>query len=144
MVPPGARRDLLAMNEQPPTGSPTGTSLELGREGERLAADLLERRGWTILERNYRAGRKEVDLIARRGALVAFVEVKSRSGTGFGHPLEAITWKKRREISAVARQWWAAHPGVGRIYRFDAVAVFFGPEGPTRIEHVEDAWRRQR
>ncbi len=144
MVAPGAVCDLPTMNEQPTTGSFRGTSLELGREGERLAAALFERMGWTILERNYRAGRKEVDLIARRGTLVAFVEVKSRRDTGFGHPLEAITWKKRREISEVARRWTEAHPGVGRTYRFDAVAVFFGRAGPTRIEHVEDAWRRHR
>lgn len=84
-----------------------------------------------------------MDLIAQRGAVVAFIEVKSRRGTGFGHPLEAITWKKRREISEVAARWRERHPGAGRTYRFDAVAVFFGSAGPTRIEHVEDAWRRR-
>lgn len=142
MVPPPFSRELPLMEAKPPDGSPTPTAVELGRAGERLAAAHLEHTGWTILARNFRAGRKEVDLVVRRGATVAFVEVKSRRGSGFGHPLEAITWRKRREIAEVARHWWAAHPGAGRIYRFDAVAVVFEPSGGVWIEHVEDAWRR--
>jgi putative endonuclease len=74
----------------------------LGDRGEALAARFLERAGWTILVRNFRMGHKEIDLVARRGEVVAFVEVKTRAGTGFGHPLEAITWKKRLD-SVVAR-----------------------------------------
>jgi putative endonuclease len=72
---------------------------------------------------------------------VAFVEVKGRAGPGFGHPLEAITWKKRREIAAVA-QWWIqrfGEPGV--CYRFDAVAVEPAQDGGFSVQHVEDAWR---
>ncbi len=113
----------------------------LGRRGEELAARHLEARGWTVLERNYRAGRKEVDLVARKGDVVAFVEVKSRSTHGFGDPLESITWKKRREIAEVARSWRRHHPRGHPVLRFDAVAVHFGGVGAPRIEHLEDAWR---
>ena len=68
-----------------------GAGHELGRRGEALAAELLEAAGWRILARNFRYRRKEIDLIARRGAVVAFVEVKARAGPAFGHPLEAVT-----------------------------------------------------
>ena len=112
----------------------------LGDRGEALAARSLERAGWTILVRNFRMGRKEIDLVARRDEVVAFVEVKTRAGTGFGHPLEAITWKKRREIQQVASAWIDRFGRPEYTYRFDAVAVLVsGPE--ERVEHVEDAWR---
>lgn len=119
---------------------------ELGREGEAIAARYLEDAGWTVLERNYRAGRNEVDLIVGRGRTVAFVEVKSRRGDGFGHPLEAITERKQGEIAKVARAWMRARGGLrGLSLRFDAVAVHFGRTGEAReaprIEHVADAWR---
>jgi putative endonuclease len=113
----------------------------LGMRFEAAAARWLEARGWTVVERNVRFHRKEVDLIARRGAVIAFVEVKGRRGDGFGQPAEAVTWRKRREIEAVARWWIERHPTPGADYRFDVVAVAPGPSGRLVIEHVEDAWR---
>jgi putative endonuclease len=113
----------------------------LGDRGEELAARHLESRGWIIVSRNFRMGRKEIDLVARRGEVVAFVEVKTRAGTGYGHPLEAITWKKRREIQQVALAWIDRHGRDGETYRFDAVAVHVHAGAAPRIEHVEDAWR---
>lgn len=114
---------------------------DLGDRGEELAARFLQRAGWTILERNFRMGRKEIDLIARRGEVVAFVEVKTRTGLGYGHPLEAITWKKRREIQQVAAAWIDRKGRPGDLYRFDAIAVQVRGGGPPQVEHVEDAWR---
>ena len=113
----------------------------LGGRGEDLAADFLRERGWSILHRNFRAGRKEIDLVARRGEVVAFVEVKTRAGRGYGHPLEAITGKKRREIYAVAGAWIERFGAEGDTYRFDAVAVLVLGGGEPLVEHVEDAWR---
>lgn len=113
----------------------------LGDRGEQLAADHLVRAGWTVLSRNFRLGRKEIDLVARRGEVVAFVEVKTRAGLGYGHPLEAITAKKRREIHQVAAAWIDRHGKPGDVYRFDAVAILLPSGGEPRIEHVEDAWR---
>lgn len=113
----------------------------LGDHGEALAAVHLERAGWTILDRNFRMGRKEIDLVARRGEVVAFVEVKTRAGAGYGHPLEAITWKKRREIQQVAASWVDRFGRPEHTYRFDAVAIFADGAGAPRVEHVEDAWR---
>lgn len=115
---------------------------ETGRWGEELAARYLVDRGWRILDRNYRAGSRELDLVASRAGVVAFVEVKTRRGAEFGHPLEAVTRKKRAEVTAAARAWLRAHPGSpGVRRRFDAVAVLLGSDGSVRVEHVEDAWR---
>jgi putative endonuclease len=113
----------------------------LGDRGEQLAADHLVRAGWTVLSRNFRMGRKEIDLVARRGEVVAFVEVKTRAGLGYGHPLEAITAKKRREIHQVAAAWIDRHGKPDDVYRFDAVAILLPSGGEPVIEHVEDAWR---
>jgi putative endonuclease len=114
---------------------------ELGDRGEDLAARFLQHAGWTILHRNYRMGRKEIDLVARRDEVVAFVEVKTRAGDGFGHPLESITWKKRREIQQVATAWIDRFGEPTLTYRFDAVAVRFRAGHAPHLEHVEDAWR---
>ena len=115
-------------------------SSPLGTRGESIAADFFIRAGWSIVHRNFRAGRKEVDLVARRDGVVAFVEVKTRRGSRFGDPLDAITAHKRREVEEVAMAWIERHGAVGDVYRFDAVAVRLQPDGHPRIEHMEDAW----
>lgn len=113
----------------------------VGRRFEALAARWLEARGWTVLDRNVRFQRREIDLVIRRGRTVAFVEVKGRRSGDCGHPLEAVTARKRREIEAVAR-WWVAHHGVGdHEFRFDVVAMLGGARsGSVEVEHVEGAW----
>jgi putative endonuclease len=115
---------------------------ELGRRGEEEAARYLQREGWTILERNARIGRCEVDLIVARGMVLAFVEVKSRSGIGFGAPLDSITPRKMRHIARVAAGW-IRERGLppGTEIRFDAVGVLWARDAPPRIVHEPDAWR---
>lgn len=112
----------------------------LGRLGEDLAAAHLEDRGWTVLARNYRAGPREIDLVAARGGVVAFVEVKARATATGGTPLEPIRSLKRRAVETAARRWILENGRPGSTYRFDAVAVRVrGTE--HEIEHVPDAWR---
>jgi putative endonuclease len=114
---------------------------DLGRLGEELAARHLTRLGWEILGRNVREGRKEIDIIARRDGVVAFVEVKTRRTNDFGDPLASISPGKRREIREVALLWLGRHrPGADTL-RFDAVGVRLSPSGAVELEHVEDAWR---
>ncbi|HKJ02324.1 MAG TPA: YraN family protein [Longimicrobiales bacterium] len=116
----------------------------LGRWGEARAARFLEARGWTVLARNYRFGRREVDLVVRRADLVVFVEVKTRAGALYGAPLEAVTRLKRREIEAVAAHFLRHHGLDGAQVRFDALGIVVRREGPrptVEIEHVADAWR---
>lgn len=123
---------------------------EFGARAEQLAAALLERNGWTILHRNWRFGRREIDLIARRGRTVAFVEVKARSRASHGHPLETIDWRKRRDLG-IAASGWIARCGVpGEEYRFDAVHVLAAQardrrrgdctRDPPDVQHTENAW----
>lgn len=116
----------------------------LGQHFEGIAARWLAERGWTVLDRNVRFRRREIDLVIRRGRLVVFVEVKGRRGGERGHPLEAVTPHKRREIEGVARWWIARHGSPDDEYRFDAIAVRSGRRGADEsvaIEHVEGAWR---
>ena len=112
---------------------------KIGRRGERLAGSYLQSRGWRIIERNWRFHHKEIDLVARRGDVVAFVEVKTRGVAALAGPLESITAAKRRDLRVAARGWIALRGQAGESYRFDAVAVSVGPHG-TRVEHVENAW----
>lgn len=113
----------------------------MGVRGEQLAARHLESLGYTVLARNFRSGHREVDLVVGRDDLVAFVEVKTRAGSGFGHPFESIHAAKRREIERVARFWQRRHGRPGLHYRFDAVGVLLRPGSPPVIEHLPDAWR---
>jgi len=112
-----------------------------GLQGELTAAGFLESRGWEVLAHRFRMGRLEIDLIARRGQTVAFIEVKTRRGLGFGTPFEAVTWAKRREIVRVARAWMDRHGQPGDIYRFDVVGVIDAPNGVVTVQHLEDAFR---
>lgn len=114
----------------------------LGRRGEDAAATYLEAHGWVVVARNYRFGRREVDLVIRRDGILAFVEVKTRSGDGFGSPQDAITRLKRREIEAVAAQYLVRFPPGDVDIRFDAVSVRrWRGRSALEIEHLEDAWR---
>lgn len=107
-----------------------------GLAGEEQAIRYLLSRGWTLLAHRFRAGRAEIDLIVRRGDLVAFVEVKTRRGEAFGSPFAAITGPKRRELVKVARVWVDRFGRPSDIYRFDCVGVVDG-----RLDHLEDAFR---
>lgn len=84
-------------------------------------------------------GRLEIDVIARRGPLVAFVEVKTRRGNEFGSPQEAVGWAKRRDMGRVASAWVHRHGRPGDVYRFDVIGVTVAP-CRTQIDHVEDAF----
>jgi putative endonuclease len=114
----------------------------LGRWGEERAARFLVGRGYEVVARNYRFGRREIDIIVRRGTLYAFVEVKTRAGLGFGVPEEAVTRRKRREIEAVATDFLFRRRLDSATVRFDVVSVLVDRDRRVvRTEHIEDAWR---
>ncbi|HQJ35005.1 MAG TPA: YraN family protein, partial [Rhodoglobus sp.] len=83
----------------------------LGRRGEEIAARYLASRGLAIVERNWRCPQGEIDLIARDGGELVFVEVKTRSSVAYGHPLESITPVKLARLRRLAAAWCDAHPG---------------------------------
>jgi putative endonuclease len=108
----------------------------LGRHGEQLAAEYLQQAGFRILDRNWRCADGEIDIVmADRRALVA-CEVKTRSGTGFGTPLEAITRQKVRRLRHLAIRWVQAHGVLFDEVRVDAVEVLRDRSGGFTIEHV--------
>ncbi len=111
----------------------------LALSGEEIAATYLRSRGFEILARNWRTGRRELDIVAREGDVVAFVEVKTRAG-GPQAPLEAISRAKRREVRRAAESWIHRHPGIGREFRFDAIGVLVKAGGTPIVEHVRAAF----
>ena len=95
----------------------------LGRTGERLAAEELSRRGYHILEKNFRCSYGEIDLVAEDAQDLIFVEVKTRRGSAYGLPEEAVTLRKQRKIVQVASYYLDLHTCSERSWRIDVVAV---------------------
>lgn len=112
-----------------------------GLAGERIAERFLEAVGYRVLAHRFRLGRSEIDLIVRRGAVVAFVEVKTRRNAAFGSPLEAVRWAKQRQIVKVAQGWMDRHGSPTDEFRFDVIGVTLTSGGKARVQHVEDAFR---
>jgi putative endonuclease len=99
---------------------------ETGRHGEVLAARWLEGRGLRVVDLNGRCRQGEIDVVALDGDEVVVVEVKTRRGIGWGHPLEAVTPAKMARLRRLAGAWLEAHPGTGRQVRIDVVGVVLG------------------
>lgn len=114
---------------------------ELGRFGEERAAAYLRRRGYVILDRNYRCRLGEIDLIARKRGCVVFVEVKLRKDAAFAQAREFVTPAKQRRVRAAAELWLSTHETELQP-RFDVVEVYApkGAEGPLHIQHIENAF----
>jgi putative endonuclease len=111
----------------------------LGRVGEAVAARWLRRRGWRVMAQRFRSGRRDVDLIVERDGTVAFVEVKTRRDAAFGDPIEAVSWRKQRELIRSAKVWADRFGPPGACYRFDVVGVIvIGRD--ARVRHIENAF----
>jgi putative endonuclease len=114
-----------------------------GVRGELLALAYLVSCGWEIEAHRFRLGRHDVDLVARRGRLIAFVEVKTRKTATCGAPAEAVSARKQATVGRVAAAWRARYGRSSDEYRFDLVSVWKPSNGEARVEHVADAWRVQ-
>lgn len=107
----------------------------LGNRGEAMAAAWYRNRGYDVLDRNWRRREGELDLVLQHGTTVVFCEVKTRSGTAFGMPVEAVTATKQRRLRLLAARWLdeaAFRPGQ---VRFDVVSVLDG-----QIDVLQDAF----
>ena len=109
---------------------------DLGRTGEQVAAEYLERAGLRVLDRNWRSATGEIDIVATERRVLVVCEVKTRSGTGFGTPLEAITRNKRTRLRRLAAQWLVAHGVLFDEVRIDVIGVLRDSGGEFQIEHV--------
>ena len=114
----------------------------LGRYGEDLAAEHLAACGMTVLARNWRCTEGELDRVLRDGdGTLVFCEVKTRSGTGFGEPAEAVGRVKARRLRVLAARWLAEHrPAGGGEVRFDVVSVVRRRGEAPRLTHLRAAF----
>ena len=111
----------------------------LGARGEDLALRFLVGHGYTLVERNYRTRRWEIDLIVRHDDTLVFVEVKLRRGTGFGDPLESVTPRKQKTLRSVAEHYLYTRKPRFDTLRFDVIGILADRSG-VRVHHVEDAF----
>ena len=111
---------------------------DTGKQGEDEAVRYLQQKGYKILERNYRHQHAEIDLIAQKGKLLIFVEVKTRTGTRFGNPEEFVNSTKARLVMKAAEHYIFAKDWQYDV-RFDIIAVTVLPD-EVAIKHIEDAF----
>ncbi len=111
----------------------------LGREGEELAARFLEKEGYEIIETNYNCGFGEIDIIAKKGKELAFVEVKTRSQTFFGMPVESVNIPKQRHIYKVAEYYIYKTNAYNYEISFDVIEVYKYQGQAIRIEKIKNA-----
>ena len=109
----------------------------LGERGETIAARHLARRGMVVLDRNWRCEAGEIDLVLRDGHVLVICEVKTRSSTDFGAPLEAIDQRKVDRLRRLAARWLRVHDCHPDDVRIDMVGVLAPPGRPVEVEHVE-------
>jgi len=123
-------------------GKKAVNTYQKGKKGEEQAAAFLRLKGYKVLERNFRVGLGEIDLVAQRGPVLVFVEVKTRMGKTQGTPLEAVSAHKVRRLSGAAAAYLASHPLKGRTCRFDVLTI--GPDknwlGLPKVRHLENAF----
>jgi putative endonuclease len=120
----------------------TATHVTLGEHGESLAVRALERAGYAVLARRYRTRLGEIDIIARDGPHLVFVEVKARQHHRCGRPDEQITVRKQRKIVAIARIFLARTEVCAEACRFDVVSVSLD-DGQPRVEIIRDAFNAE-
>jgi putative endonuclease len=112
---------------------------EIGEKGEQTAADFLVNKGYAILHRNWRSGKKEVDIIALKDNIVAIVEIKTRSSNDFAFPEEAVNKRKQQLLKAAAEAFMNANRQYPD-YRFDIVSILMDKELVREIVHFEEAF----
>ena len=117
----------------------TFARLSLGKDGERIAEDFLKRHGCKVVERNYRCPAGELDLIVIDRSVIVFVEVKTRSGMGFGNPLEAVAYRKQRKMIQAAQYFLSQKKISQRDLRFDVVGITWVNNQPE-VQHVKNAF----
>ena len=113
---------------------------EVGARGEKLAADFLKKRGYRILQKNFRCREGEIDIIAQKDECIVFVEVRTKKSTAFGTPEESVTLAKREKLISLANTYIQDYDKPPQSWRIDVVAVELTPDNRvSRLEHIENA-----
>ena len=113
---------------------------EIGVLGEKLAADYLKKRGYKIIQRNFRCREGEIDIIAQKGECLVFVEVRTKRNTTFGTPEESVTFFKREKLISLANVYLQSYDKPPLSWRIDVVAVELGANNRvSRLDHIENA-----
>jgi len=112
----------------------------LGRAGEGVATEHLERQGLVELARNWRCPQGELDVVVTDGRQVIFCEVKTRSGVDYGAPLDAVGPDKVRRLRELARAWLTERGLTGVPVRFDVISILWPPRGPITLDHLPGAF----
>ncbi|WAM32550.1 YraN family protein [Caldicellulosiruptor naganoensis] len=114
---------------------------ELGNSGEEKALEFLKKMGYEILHRNFRCRFGEVDIIAKHGDVIVFVEVKTRRSLKFGYPSESVTVTKQRHLKKVAEFFSQRKEAKGYMFRFDVVEVYMNAKNEViDINLIQDAF----
>ncbi len=116
------------------------TTTNIGRYGEDIAAAWLSEHGYVIVERNYRRRFGEVDIIAKQGEYLVFIEVKTRSSSRFGTPFDAVTMKKQHQLTKIADDYLLNHGQGNTLCRFDVLAVRLESGKPPRVDVITNAF----
>jgi putative endonuclease len=111
----------------------------LGSKGEDLAIQFLKKKGYRIIDRNYKTSVGEIDIIARDGNTIVFVEVKTRTDDSFGYPFEAVNKKKRQKLKNLALLYLKRQVKESPV-RFDVLSIFYADGREREIEHIKDAF----
>jgi putative endonuclease len=114
--------------------------IALGALGESIARTALEQQGYAILATRYRTRAGEIDIVARDGGCLVFVEVKARRHVECGTPAEAVTPRKQRRIIAMARDFLARYQSEATSCRFDVVAILLPDDGPPVVDVIRNAF----
>jgi putative endonuclease len=111
----------------------------IGAKGEQVAVDFLQKKGYKIINRNWRSGKKEIDIVATLKDTLVFLEIKTRSNLDFGFPEESVTKAKQKFLKQAAEAYVAANPGHEYI-RFDIVSIVMVGDNVKEIVHFEEAF----
>jgi putative endonuclease len=112
---------------------------DFGTQGEDIAIDFLRRKGYIILDRNWRSGHKEIDIVARKDDTVVFVEVKARANAFYGNPEDAVT-RRKMHLLVLAADAYLRYNAIDLEVRFDVITIIGTSEKPY-IRHYEHAFR---
>lgn len=110
----------------------------LGRKGEEISIDYLRKKGYEILKRNYRFGHKEIDIVAKAGNTIVFVEVKAGRSNKFGEPFEKVDFNKQKKLIEVAQAFIQENYIQDCDFRFDVISVDL--KGEEKIKHIKNAF----